>query len=527
MNTTTCSANDDSRRIKPTQPVRPGSDTMNSNIDDSNARSPTRKSALKVAKEGHKDEARSAISASFDDSENEIIEVRARGYHRKLAKKKSASKQATDREKAQPIPLDAVSSGVRHQHLSEAADEVEERVAMAEEDDASRAAANMEKEIDDLPPDELPDGDIPGIFADDAEIDEEVERLYEPEDEGKWWDVEDGGDPICGECVDEAPKRRVLRDPGEPTQEEWEEHRIDHIPYRSWCPFCVKGRGRGTQHRNIKEKPTVPTFGFDYLHGSEAITEDTEESKSLKILVGKCHMTKCIFAHTIPQKGIDINLYAVERLKRDVLWLGHNKIILKTDNENAILALLRNAIKALRIDDALENIQEAHPAAYDPSSNGSTENACLQVAGQIRTLRACTEDRIGRKIPVDHSVFSWLVEHAAWLLTIRQQQSDGITPYTRLRGSTFRTLMLGFGECCLYQPVSPAKDTGLDGKLAPKYRDAVFLGYSRDSNEYLLWDIAAKKMIRARGVQRVSESQRWKADALAAVNIKPQGYLHR
>ena len=111
MNTTTCSANDDSRRIKPTQPVRPGSDTMNSNVDDSNARSPTRKSALKVAKEGHKDEARSAISASFDDSENEIIEVRARGRHRKLACKRSASKQATDEDASKHAKSPIAKSG--------------------------------------------------------------------------------------------------------------------------------------------------------------------------------------------------------------------------------------------------------------------------------------------------------------------------------------------------------------------------------------------------------------------------------
>ena len=82
---TTCSANDDSSRIKPTQPVRPGSDTTNSNLEDSYASRPTQKSALKVAKEGHDGTARSAISASFNDSENEIIEIRARGHHRRMA----------------------------------------------------------------------------------------------------------------------------------------------------------------------------------------------------------------------------------------------------------------------------------------------------------------------------------------------------------------------------------------------------------------------------------------------------------
>ena len=53
-----------------------------------------------------------------------------------------------DEKRAQPIPLDAVASGARHQHLSEAGDEVEERVAMGEEDPTSRAVRDYEKAID-------------------------------------------------------------------------------------------------------------------------------------------------------------------------------------------------------------------------------------------------------------------------------------------------------------------------------------------------------------------------------------------
>ena len=43
-----------------------------------------------------------------------------------------------------------------------------------------------------------------------------------------------GEDPFrCEEC---GP-RRVLPDPGRPTQSELEDHRIDHVPYRSWCGY--------------------------------------------------------------------------------------------------------------------------------------------------------------------------------------------------------------------------------------------------------------------------------------------------
>ena len=47
---------------------------------------------------------------------------------------------------------------------------------------------------------------------------------------------------------------------------------------------------------------------------------------------------------------MDPENYAVERLKRDVLWLGHTKVILKSDNEQAILAVLRNTSRTFGVE---------------------------------------------------------------------------------------------------------------------------------------------------------------------------------
>jgi len=39
----------------------------------------------------------------------------------------------------------------------------------------------------------------------------------------------------------------------------------------------------------------------------------------------------------------------------------------------------------------IENIQESHPAVYDSSSNGSTDNASKQVGNMVSTVRSCLE----------------------------------------------------------------------------------------------------------------------------------------
>ena len=73
------------------------------------------------------------------------------------------------------------------------------------------------------------------------------------------------------------------------------------------------------------------------------------EATGIKVLVAQCQATKCVFSHVVPQKGIDEQRYAVERLARDIQWLGRTRIILKSDNEKSIVKLLTEVLKSLRV----------------------------------------------------------------------------------------------------------------------------------------------------------------------------------
>ena len=35
------------------------------------------------------------------------------------------------------------------------------------------------------------------------------------------------------------------QDPRKPSQSEGDQHNLTHLPYRSWCTHCVRGRGGG------------------------------------------------------------------------------------------------------------------------------------------------------------------------------------------------------------------------------------------------------------------------------------------
>ena len=87
--------------------------------------------------------------------------------------------------------------------------------------------------------------------------------------------------------------------------------------------------------------------------------------------------------------------------------------------------------------------------------------------------------------------------------------------------------MLGFGETCLYKLNKLEMKKSADGKMSARWKEGAFLGFSRDSNEFILWDTIEKTVKRSRSVQRVSESKRWNVENLVAVNRRPQDTLYR
>ena len=72
----------------------------------------------------------------------------------------------------------------------------------------------------------------------------------------------------------EKPPVRVARNPGDPTDKENEEHNVTHLPHHSWCPVCVKARGKEEAHRKVREQGEVPTVSMDYKSFGEASTEE-------------------------------------------------------------------------------------------------------------------------------------------------------------------------------------------------------------------------------------------------------------
>ena len=92
------------------------------------------------------------------------------------------------------------------------------------------------------------------LAQEEEATEEDLEDLFaKTDDEAQDDKAEEATGEVEGaeaeECeVEEAVPRKALPDPGQPTQSQLEDHRIDHYPFRSWCPECVAGRARADHH---------------------------------------------------------------------------------------------------------------------------------------------------------------------------------------------------------------------------------------------------------------------------------------
>ena len=69
--------------------------------------------------------------------------------------------------------------------------------------------------------------DLDGIFEDDGDKGPEGQ--------------EESAEILCEPCIEEQAPKTVF-DPLQPTARQLRDHEITHLPYRNWCPWCVKAK---------------------------------------------------------------------------------------------------------------------------------------------------------------------------------------------------------------------------------------------------------------------------------------------
>ena len=98
-----------------------------------------------------------------------------------------------------------------------------------------------------------------------------VRNVFAAEDEGvksgevAGEDAVDDTEEIIESKEEEVDPARTAPTPYLPSQQEVDEHCVDHVPYRCWCDHCVNGFGREDGHGSESSGRTTPLISFDYM----------------------------------------------------------------------------------------------------------------------------------------------------------------------------------------------------------------------------------------------------------------------
>ena len=128
------------------------------------------------------------------------------------------------------------------------------------------------------------------------------------------------------DTVDNGRSMIGIKDPGQPTQAQIDEHDLTHCLFRAWCSHCVRGQAPEDPHRRNKDgdeegegegaEGKIPKVAIDYCFmGSKGLVKDGEwrggegreidgvEAKDNPILVMQEDGHERLFAYPVAKKG--------------------------------------------------------------------------------------------------------------------------------------------------------------------------------------------------------------------------------
>lgn len=341
---------------------------------------------------------------------------------------------------------------------------------------------------------------IAAAVADDAQ-----DQAEEAQDEQA---ADAPSNPSSEEDVERA---RVMRNPRQPTEAERDEHEATHMPYREWCPACVRGRGISDQHQRhrphitdaaVPEEAAIPTISIDYTFvGTRTIKAG--RNPHLAIFDNEGGGLKVFRTR---KKGVIF--WVIKALMGFIATAGFQacRIAIKCDNETSIVAI-RNALMRAREAPTVPlnvPVRESKP-------NGAMERAIRSWQGQRRTIKCFLERKLQRPLPILHPIVEWVGNWASTLLYRFKNKRYGRTPYYLVTGHQSSRPIAPFGGMVEFK-LAERKPHVHKGESV--WRTGAFLGMADRSNQPFILSTDGIKACRT--VRRVSPDRRWNIDFLMA-----------
>ena len=91
---------------------------------------------------------------------------------------------------------------------------------------------------------------------------------------------------------------KKVQDPRDPSKEERAQHEMTHLPYRSWCRHCVRGRGKQMPHQGGSQETSISEVHMDFAF----LGREDDPQKTMAVLVAKERTSKMIMSAAAHRK---------------------------------------------------------------------------------------------------------------------------------------------------------------------------------------------------------------------------------
>ena len=312
--------------------------------------------------------------------------------------------------------------------------------------------------------------------------------------------------------------------PPSPTTAEWISHQITHMPYKPWCPICVKNAATNIPHRMTHHSRGVAMFSMDYMFMTQ---KPNEEDLMYPILVIKEKISNGVWALPVIRKGA-YKSKIIKRVIEVINSVGSPKIIIKSDQEPAIVDLQKDVRKELwneiieitkqakgikegKIKDDFikptggEVILENSPVG-ESQSNGFIENGIREVQNQVRKFKNQLELNSASQLNSKSPILPWLIRYAAQTIhSFKIHRIDGRTSRQRIRSDPTIPEIPKFGERVMFKP---AKTVSIQ-KDQSRWRTGIWLGFIDDTNEHIIG--TCRGTLKCRAIRRFDASEQFSA----------------
>ena len=137
--------------------------------------------------------------------------------------------------------------------------------------------------------------------------------------------------------ITQAP--RGMPSPSQPTAEEIALHWLTHLPYRSWCKWCVAAKRPSSPHLSLPPHTReIPLLCADYCYVRDGRDEDL-----LTVFVARLYPSRCMVSIPCDVKGRDE--YAVGRLANFLRDCGITRLAYMCDQESALGSQITEAME--------------------------------------------------------------------------------------------------------------------------------------------------------------------------------------